>query len=502
MATFVVSILAFIMLSRTPSRGTKEPIDVPGHPIFGHMPGMIRHGTTYPVLLGQQKDHPPIYAMRMFGQRIYTVSSPELASILMRKQKHLDTETQFIITVFQNMLGADKAAMKLLLSSTKPAAKKARTPFREEMRSIEHKLLAAGEPMEAFYESMITEVSRKIDPSGLDNSENSVPLLELLEEVLISAAGTALYGKNNPFVASPSLGKDYWLYDSQMSLFLLNLMPKYTVPEAFKARERLVAAFSAYHVREGEKDMSDIVRRRTEVARRYGCSDDYLGRSEVELLNGLLSNMVPTVIWMLVHTILDPGLAERVSSEIENFVQKPDLDTLSLAPGEIRKGCPVLVATYQEVLRLYSSSARAYQVMEDFMLTDDCLLKKNSIVTIPAETIHRNPKNWGPDALEFKVDRWFNPDRTLNSSGWVPFGGGSSICPGRFFVFDMILSTVIVVLYTYDLRASETRQPPGRKTRVMSGIRIPTEDVLVVATKKQQGKARISVIEKKSKQVI
>jgi hypothetical protein len=81
--------------------------------------------------------------------------------------------------------------MKLLLSSTKPATKKAPTPFREEMRSIEHKLLAAGEPVEAFYESMIAEVSRKIGPSGLDSLETSVPLLELLEEVLISAAGKA-----------------------------------------------------------------------------------------------------------------------------------------------------------------------------------------------------------------------------------------------------------------------------------------------------------------------
>ena len=112
------------------------------------------------------------------------------------------------------MLGADKAAMKLLLSSTKPAAKKARTPFREEMRSIEHKLLAAGEPMEAFYEGMITEVSRKVGPSGLDGAENGVPLLELLEEVLIAAAGTALYGKNNPLVTNRRLGKDYWYVPS------------------------------------------------------------------------------------------------------------------------------------------------------------------------------------------------------------------------------------------------------------------------------------------------
>ncbi|KAL3443191.1 cytochrome P450 [Aspergillus insuetus] len=279
-------------------------------------------------------------------------------------------------------------------------------------------------------------------------------------------------------------------------------MPKYTVREAFKARERLVTAFSAYHARGGEEDMSQIVHQRSEIAHRYGCSDDYLGRSEVELLNGLLSNMVPTEFWMLVHIILDPGLAERVGSETENFVQNPDLDTLSLAPGEIRKECPVLVATYQEALRLYSSSTRAYQVMEDFMLTDDCLLKKNSIITIPPETIHRNPKNWEPDALEFNVDRWFKPDRSLNSSAWVPFGGGSSICPGRFFVFDMILSTVIVVLYSYDLIAPGTRQPPGRKTRVMSGIRIPTEDVHVATTKQHQGKARNWAIERKSKHII
>jgi hypothetical protein len=138
------------------------------------------------------------------------------------------------------------------------------------------------------------------------------------------------------------------LYDSQISLFLLNLMQKYTVPEAFKARKTLVTAFSTHHARGGKYDMSDIVRQRCKVARRDGCSGDYLGRSEVELLNGLLSNMVPTLFWLLVNIILDPGLAERVSQEVENIenvVQKPYLATLSLAPGDIRKECPVLVAT-------------------------------------------------------------------------------------------------------------------------------------------------------------
>ncbi|KAL2822387.1 hypothetical protein BJX63DRAFT_426961 [Aspergillus granulosus] len=151
------------------------------------------------------------------------------------------------------------------------------------------------------------------------------------EKVLTTAAVTSLYGKENPLVVNPSLVKNYWLYDSQMTLFLLNFLPKYTVPEAFKARERLISCA-------GE----------ARLLAEYGCSDDYLGQSEVELLNSLLSNMVPTVFWMLVHFILDSALADRVNAEVNNFVQKTEPNMLSFAPGEIRKGCPVLVATYRK----------------------------------------------------------------------------------------------------------------------------------------------------------
>ncbi|KAL4886417.1 cytochrome P450 [Aspergillus karnatakaensis] len=495
--TIVVGVLVIILFTRKLQNTSKDPITIPGHPLFGHLPGILRHGTTLPLLLAQQNNYPPIYAITMFGQRAYTISSPELASLVTRKQKHLDTETQFLITVFKNMLGVDKAAMKLLLESTKPAARKARTPFREEMRAVEHKLLASGEHVEKLYGGMMGEVSRMVGALGSKN-KNKISLLRFLEQVMITAAGTGLYGRDNPFVEKPSLGRDYWIYDSQMSLFLLNLLPEYTVPEAYRARERLVNALSDYHVSGGQPDMSEIIRRRSEIARRYGCSNDYLGRSEVELLNGLLSNMVPTIFWMLVHIMLDPSLAQRVMNEVNDLIDTERPATASLNPAEIRTKCPVLVATYQEALRLYASSARAYQVMEDFELTDDILLRKGSLVTIPAENIHRNPRNWGADALKFHVDRWLKADKPANSSAWVPFGGGSSICPGRFFVFDMILSTVVVVLHGNELGFAErTAEAPGRKTKIMSGIRIPVEDVDIVVSKRE-GSGGSWVFERKS----
>jgi hypothetical protein len=111
-ATFLVSLVAFILLSGE----SKEPITMSAHPIFGHMLGMIRHGTRYPVLLGefatqvklyryrrrdslhrQQNDHSPIYAIRTSGERIHTVNSPDLAGVVMRKQRHLDNKALAII---------------------------------------------------------------------------------------------------------------------------------------------------------------------------------------------------------------------------------------------------------------------------------------------------------------------------------------------------------------------------------------------------------------------
>jgi cytochrome P450 len=278
------------------------------------------------------------------------------------------------------------------------------------------------------------------------------------------------------------------LYDSVITVFLLNFFPKYVVPKAFKARERLVDRFKVYHRNSESSDMADLIRRRVQICRQYGCSDDYLGRSELELVNGLLSNMVPTLFWMLTHIVLDGSLASTINNEVAQILQPKNGEgasssttnttTLHFEFAQVRDKCPTLVATYHEVLRLYASSARAYQVTEDFMLTDNYLLRKGSMVTIPVEVLHKSPNNWGPDASQFRPNRWINPDSAPHHpAAWAPFGGGSSICPGRYFVFDLILSIAIMVLYSFDLEiVSGEKQLPERRTKIMSGVRLPEKD--------------------------
>jgi cytochrome P450 len=56
-------------------------------------------------------------------------------------------------------------------------------------------------------------------------------------------------------------------------------------------------------------------------------------------------------------------------------------------------------------------------------------LPKGGVIVYNAYAMHRSPALWGPDALEFKPERWEKESKL--PSKFVPFGGGSRICPGR-----------------------------------------------------------------------
>ncbi|KIV97297.1 hypothetical protein PV10_01064 [Exophiala mesophila] len=229
--------------------------------------------------------------------------------------------------------------------------------------------------------------------------------------------------------------------------------------------------------------------RRWETSKKYGLSRDYLGRSELELLNGLLRNTVPAVFWILAHIIIAEhgSFSEQIDEEIGDFVQQEE-HQLGFDIGQTRKRCPILDATYQEALRLHASSARAYKVVEDFETADGCLLKIGSLVYVPTETIHKNSKNWGADVLQFRPDRWLKSLHDHHPGSYAPFGVGSSICPGRHFVFDMILGSLVVLLYSFNLQAAPS---PGsamlkaaeRRSRIMSGMRLPTNDIDVLLSR-------------------
>lgn len=68
---------------------------------------------------------------------------------------------------------------------------------------------------------------------------------------------------------------------------------------------------------------------------------------------------------------------------------------------------------------------------------------------IPARSNNTAPQLFGPDADLFVADRFIRDPASLKSV--KPFGGGHTLCPGRHFASNEILSFVAITLRKYDI---------------------------------------------------
>jgi cytochrome P450 len=72
-----------------------------------------------------------------------------------------------------------------------------------------------------------------------------------------------------------------------------------------------------------------------------------------------------------------------------------------------------------------------------------------------------DPKIWGPDAKEFKPERWLTQDwfskeaKKAQTMAFIPFGGGKNLCPGRHLAFTEITGFVAMLLYGFELSTSD-----------------------------------------------
>jgi len=86
-----------------------------------------------------------------------------------------------------------------------------------------------------------------------------------------------------------------------------------------------------------------------------------------------------------------------------------------------------------------------------------------SVLSVPAYTIHHSKEIWGPDANEYKPERWIKENLTdRQKHAFIPFSYGPRACVGRNVAEMELALTVATVfrryefkLYQYDLLTRE-----------------------------------------------
>ncbi|KAF8183391.1 cytochrome P450 [Pholiota molesta] len=223
------------------------------------------------------------------------------------------------------------------------------------------------------------------------------------------------------------------------------------------------------------KDIMSILLRANMIASKEG------GLAKEELLG-----QVSTLIFAAMDTT-SSALARilyllATNQDVQDKLRKEITDARENSNGELSYdqlvALPYLDAVSRETLRLHPPVTRVRRVTtEDTVLPlstpvigldgkeiHEIAIPKNTEVVVGIMASNRNPEIWGPDAEEWKPERWMNPlpDSVVAAhlpgiySHLLTFLGGGRACIG--FKFSQLEMKVVLLLLIESFRFSPTKQ--------------------------------------------
>lgn len=116
------------------------------------------------------------------------------------------------------------------------------------------------------------------------------------------------------------------------------------------------------------------------------------------------------------------------------------------------KSCPVLDAVYLETLRMTTVSNSVREIEEDISI-GGYRLRRGNIIMCPSIITQRAEEIWGPDPSTFDHTRFLKNPKIKNYAGYRPYGGGNTLCPGRFQARAEVLAMVMSFFQMYNVES-------------------------------------------------
>ena len=267
--------------------------------------------------------------------------------------------------------------------------------------------------------------------------------------------------------------------------------------KAYRARHNLGSGFHEYfekYTAEGTGS-SAFTLLRHKINTKYNVTPWNAARLEIGILLGFLANTLPSIFYMLVHIFHDPELLRQVRSELESKCVETSLDGTRriLKVSTMQRQCSLLQATFKEVLRHHALGSSVRYVREDMHLDGKYLLKEGMVVQVPMAVLHKDRSVWGEDSQYFRPTRFLKsadgPDRELkpNPIAFRPFGGGTSLCPGRHLATLQITALTALMVLRFDMEPVNGKWiiPPSEQDSLATNVFPPKHDILVRLTTRQ-----------------
>lgn len=208
----------------------------------------------------------------------------------------------------------------------------------------------------------------------------------------------------------------------------------------------------------------------------------------IVLLWAAIVNTFNAAFYMMYYVARDPEVAARIRAEALAVAEQDG--SLSLAAlGKL----PLTDSVINESLRLHGGGATARRTGDapvERMITKSTLASESSATIelhdVPARTqifgfmgaMLRDERRFA-NADEFVATRFLSASKEDAALAELVFGGGSHMCPGRFFVRNELRAFLTGICMRFDMTCDKKTAPKQRNDELNSLVQAPIEDAQI-----------------------
>lgn len=146
---------------------------------------------------------------------------------------------------------------------------------------------------------------------------------------------------------------------------------------------------------------------------------------------------------LLFHCLKHPEVVKKLQKEIDAAVPTSQ----DVPVFEQVKDLPYIEMVIKETMRIHSTSSLGLPRVVPPGGADICgrHWPAETVLSVPAYTIHHSKEIWGPDADEFRPERWEKVTE-LQKASFIPFSVGPRACVGRN-VAEMELALIVGTVF-------------------------------------------------------
>ncbi|KND94614.1 25-hydroxycholesterol 7-alpha-hydroxylase, partial [Tolypocladium ophioglossoides CBS 100239] len=472
MLTFILlafSVSSIYFLSRLFCVGHdhREPLLVaPRIPFVGHLINIVRQGSAYYGKLSKQYNV-PIFTLGVPGGKIYIVTSPSLVQAIDRRSKRISF-APYVVQFAKRILIPSQRGIETLKENI--FQENGPVGLRSETLRVMHDTLAPSEYLDSMTKAMLKSLAGHFG-TRIHGEGEVVDLFGWTRNFVTRASTDPVYGTEKNPIRDPAVSRAIWAIDENFALLGLNIFPSLLAPKASHGRKLFFDAMSRYYAADGHKTASALIQSRLQVNRKYGVSQADIEHFDLAVCIGLLVNTVASTAWVLFYVYSDSSLLARVRKEIyESLALARGDEVLRVNIRQVVADRQFLTSLVREVLRVQSTNASGRIVLEDTLIDNRFLLKKNSFLLIPSAEVHSSESAWGPTASQFDPERFVKqkaaqPGHKAPAAALRTFGSGASVCPGRHFAESEILAVLVIMALRFDLSPVDDGEWRMPKTR-------------------------------------